>query len=335
MNDNWIKTIVLLELILSPGEETKIPEKYVNELLKEYLDNKYLKISEFNPVKEYYILEVTKETREKIISDIIPKLVKRINSPQYVESMPYDVVTNLIFEVGSKGTKFKDNEDDQFYIKFNGDDDGKLLMEKINRNIRLSKTQFNQIIRASEEARKISNQTLKDIASIKEIKGQIYSEFIAIIGIFSALIFGLFGGFEGIKGVLSLFEKDDKFGIISMYCGLVTLMIVTITFALIQFVGRLIGRNLKSCCCKTDCKCKPQDKYNIYTICVYISIGMILLGAALTGRSMLIKIIFSIIIIGIALVILGNFPKNFIECFKKIKECFKKIKKKSKAKNHK
>lgn len=274
----WLKTIVLLEIILAPSEEIKIPEKYVNELLKGYIDNKYLKILEFNRIDEYYILEVVEEAKEKIISDVIPTLVRKISSPEYVESMPYDVVSNLIFEVGSKGTKFKDNEDDQFYIRFSGADDSKLLMDKINRHIRLSKAQFNQIIKVSEEARKISNKTLKDIDSIKEIKGQIYSEFIAILGVFSALIFGLFGGFEGIKGVLSLFKSPNNFGTISMYCGLVTLMIVTITFALIQFTGRLIDKDIKSCCNEKECKCSPKNKYKIYTICVYISLAMILMG---------------------------------------------------------
>lgn len=276
---NWFKEVVLLEIILAPGEETKIPKEYVDEILRKYLNDGYLRIIKENTLEEYYILEVVDEYKTRIIVNIIPTLLKKINSEiSSIEAIPYDEITVLIFKLGSKGTKFKDS-DDQIYSRVNTDDDSRLLIDKINRHIRLSKTQFNQIIQVSEEAKAISNKTLKDIKSISSIKGQIYSEFIAILGIFSALIFGLFGGFEGVKGVLSLFENRDSFGVISMYCGLLTFMIVTITFALIQLTGRLIGKFPKSCSCNSDkCECKWYDRYKIYAICGGVSIGMIVVG---------------------------------------------------------
>lgn len=312
MNDDCIKIIVLLQIILAPGEETKIPKRYVENLLKPFLDNGYLKVLESNENEEYYVLEVVEKYKKKIINVIIPIFVRKSISSKisYGEEIPYDLITNLIFEIGSKGTKFKDNEDDEIHIEFdeNSNPELEILMFKINRSIRLSKTQFNQISRASEEARnisgearKISMNVLSEVDSVKKIKGQIYSEFIAILGIFSALIFGLFGGFEAVKGILSLFKSPNNFGIISMYCGLTVLMIVTITFALIQFIGKLIGKNIKSCCHEDSCDCVPQNKYKIYTICIYMSVAMILLGAGFNGTATFIKVACPLIILIIIL----------------------------------
>lgn len=303
------------------NEPLLVPNEYF-EALNDYEKSGFIDITKGN---KNNILEINSPLeKKKDIEDVMLMIISEIPSNKRLH---YGEISQVIFTLGTiNGNKFNESNDNKISLNIFNEDDLKKC-DKINDHITLSIIQLNQIIKVSEEAKEISNQakeisnqTLKDVDNIKEIKGQIYSEFIAILGVFSALIFGLFGGFEGIKGVLSLFEKGDNFGVVSMYCGLITLMIVTITFALVQFVGRLIGKNLKSCCCTDDCNCRPRDKYKIYTICVYISIGMILLGAALTERSMLIKIIFSIIIIGIVLVILGDFPKNFIECFKKIKK---------------
>lgn len=278
MNEDLIKTLVLLEVILAPSEETRIPILYKDSLLKSFIEKEYLSILETNVIDDYCVLEAVNEKRSdivKIISKFADKIIQRDVS---LDSIPYDIITGLIFEIGSRGTQFKDNNDDQFDGTFTGSHQSSTLINKIRRNIRLSKTQYNQIMKASEEAKEISNQSLKTIEQVKSVKGEIYSEFIAILGVFSALIFGLFGGFEGIKGILSLFKNATNFGVISMYCGLVVLIIVTISFALIQFTGRLIGKSVKSCCSSDECNHKWFRKYKIYTICVGVSLGMILLG---------------------------------------------------------
>lgn len=191
----------------------------------------------------------------------------------------YGKVSEVIFSLGAKGNEFVDSKDKISIISFEGTNSDKLKVhDKLNDHIKLSIIQWNQIRKASDNANKISKKILEDMKEMENIKGQIYGEFIAILGVFSTLIFGLFGGFEGIKGILSLFKNATNFGVISMYCGLLILVIVTISFALIQFTGRLIGKSVKSCCSSDECNHKWFRKYKIYTICVGVSLGMILFG---------------------------------------------------------
>lgn len=317
MDENLLIPYTIFHLLLDKieiDEVLLVPIEY-KDYLFDYKESELIDIKE-----EGKYLQITSSIdRKKDLQNTMLEIISEIPNDRRIS---YGKISKLIFTLGTIGNIFNESNDNEINLNANHANDSKKI-DKINDHINLSIIQLNQILEATKKANQISNQTLKDIASIKEIKGQIYSEFIAIIGIFSALIFGLFGGFEGIKGVLSLFEEDDKFGIISMYCGLVTLMIVTITFALIQFVGRLIGRNLKSCCYKTDCKCKPQDKYNIYTICVYISIGMIILGAIFNGNERLMDIIFWIIMIGILLTLIPTILKTLSFLFKKISSIIK------------
>lgn len=186
----------------------------------------------------------------------------------------YDVVSFVIYQLDYNDL-YKGDMEVYLYTENNSECEFK---EKIEKHIRLALVQYKQITGVSKKANKIADKALETMGEVENIKGQIYGEFIAILGVFSALIFGLFGGFEGIKGVLSLFKNENNFGIIAMYCGVVTLIIVTISFALIHFTGRLIGKDIKSCCSSNECNHLWFQKYKIYTICSSVSLGMIFLG---------------------------------------------------------
>lgn len=310
-------TILILGNILNTYKKLHLPPILYENVISLCRDNELF--SKTVKLKDKTL--TIEKSEEKNFLKLLDTYYKILSSEDTEgEHIQYDIISSLIYQLDPRDLE-KDG-DIEVYL-YTEDNSICLFKEKMEKHIRLALLQYRQITDASKKAENLANESLKTMKEVESIKGTLYSEVIAIIGIFSALIFGLFGGFEGIKGVLSLFEKDDKFGIISMYCGLVTLMIVTITFALIQFVGRLIGRNLKSCCYKTDCKCKPQDKYNIYTICVYISIGMIILGAIFNGNKRLMDIIFWITMIGILLTLIPTILKALSFLLNKISSIIK------------
>lgn len=94
--------------------------------------------------------------------------------------------------------------------------------------------------------------------NLNSTKGTIYTEFIAILGIFSALIFGLFGGFQGISQAVSSLVDHKNIGYLLVASSTITMCLTLLIFGLLQWVARISGRRLVSCDClsenKRDCK---------------------------------------------------------------------------------
>ncbi|WAO22022.1 hypothetical protein [Paenilisteria newyorkensis] len=94
------------------------------------------------------------------------------------------------------------------------------------------------------------------LQNIKNTKGQIYTEFVAILGIFSALIFTLFGGFKTLSESVSALQNGkipltNTLIMTSIVLGGLSLLI----FSLMQGVAKLSGRNLRTCGCEDRSKC--------------------------------------------------------------------------------
>lgn len=216
-----------------------------------------------------------KKNKQSII-DLL-KAIDGLNSPS-----PYDQLTTYIFE------NDKDNADELIALF----DESQAIFENslkegesypnidsffnsIRKHIKLAIIQQKHIVASSKEALKISeeaekniNQTEEKIKKLEEdlnkaeetiknmekIKGSIYTEFIAILGIFSALIFGLFGGFDGLsKAIVSLSSKWSMGKVLTISSGIM-LCLTLLIFALLQWVARITGRKLTSCDCYKEGK---------------------------------------------------------------------------------
>lgn len=126
---------------------------------------------------------------------------------------------------------------------------------------------------------KIQKKTLKEVS---RTKGQMYTEFVAILGIFSGLIFALFGGFDTLSSTISTLGKGEV--------PLTNILIVTsillaglslIIFTLMQGISKLTNRSLRSCGCENKRTCSHSIYQRHPMICWIIGLLMLVFFGSL------------------------------------------------------
>ncbi|ESS00599.1 hypothetical protein [Limosilactobacillus fermentum] len=105
-------------------------------------------------------------------------------------------------------------------------------------------------------------EIVKQLNGVETIKGTIYTEFITILGIFSAFIFGIFGGFQSINTTLNIFEKNRLIGKPLMMSATIMIALMIILYMFIGWLGQIVGRPLRRTCYK----CKENGNQE----CVHI-----------------------------------------------------------------
>lgn len=157
--------------------------------------------------------------------------------------------------------------------------------EKFLNHYRLSKIQKKFMMDVSKNAKRISNEAKEisneakesatsalemladtqkmttsindQIENMEKTKGTIYTEFIAILGIFSALIFGLFGGFQGLSEAIVKLSSNWSIGRVLIIGSGIMMCLTLLIFGLLQWVARITGRKLTSCdCYKNNEECR-------------------------------------------------------------------------------
>lgn len=118
---------------------------------------------------------------------------------------------------------------------------------------------------------------------LKLDKTKIYTDFVAILGIFATIIFAAFGGLNLLSGIFDNL-KDVKVGKLFIFSSLIIGAIITMLFLLLNGIAKLTGLNLKSCGChKKNLECNHSWIHQHPSIIIIsIFIGFIFLqGTAL------------------------------------------------------
>ena len=186
---------------------------------------------------------------------------------QYDKYLPYPEITNYMF---ANGDSISPNNLELILDEYFEDE----FSKKFKRHMNLALTQ-----------KHFFSQQLKDIDAqlndLVNIKGKLYSEFIAILGIFSALIFGLLGSLS-IFGELGSALKETPLYKIFVYIGLVSIAITLISFLSYNAVAKISNLRLRSCGCNAEnCYHNPVQKHPtvfmmIFVFLISISIGLIM-----------------------------------------------------------
>lgn len=129
--------------------------------------------------------------------------------------------------------------------------------EFINRNI-------NSLEPKLEETEKKLEKAEKKLEEIENIKGNIYTEFIAILGIFSTLFFALFGGFQGITETFSNIASNSSMGDILMIISMLFAALSIFCFAMLYWIAKITDRNVKTCGCKENCEHGIYKKFPLF-----------------------------------------------------------------------
>lgn len=119
-----------------------------------------------------------------------------------------------------------------------------------------------------------TSKKLKDAqAKLKETSKKIDSmltQYISILGVFATIVFGMFGGFDSLKEIMSNIAKGPITTILISFSSLM-LGLFCLVFLLIQSIARLTNKDTLNCEHherKKDCTCSLIERYPIFIISI-------------------------------------------------------------------
>lgn len=194
--------------------------------------------------------------------------------------VPYDVLTQEIYK------KPKAELDRLYFIAMENfsnlapSDFIEQIKNDTLRNIRLAVCQKKYITEniknANEKLEEMNDkaQTIKSefntvqdgLKKIKDLRSKIYTDFITILGIFSALLFGMFGGFDSLKEILSNLHNTSISTTLICFSSLM-LGLLCLIFLLVQSIARLTGKDTLGCehhGIDEHCSCSIIRKYPVF-----------------------------------------------------------------------
>ncbi|MEB8172143.1 hypothetical protein NGH30_09995 [Macrococcus caseolyticus] len=122
------------------------------------------------------------------------------------------------------------------------------------------------------------NEIDKKIKKLEESTTGIYTQFVAILGIFTSIMFALIGGFNELT-TLAMSVKDTPVPKLLIFMSLLMLGITLLVFMSYSAVSKLTGLKLKSCQCSDDeeCRCLFREKHptvfytSFFLICIMMT----------------------------------------------------------------
>lgn len=188
-------------------------------------------------------------------------------------NIPYDYIAKVIYEsddISSNESKIEQLDNNISFIleSYEGTNKDTLEnnLEKIANNYRLSLAQKDFIVKTTKSVEKrVSDldQKLKNLEEstknakenlekIEDTKSSIYTDFIAILGVFSSFVFVMFGGFSSLSEIIAtLSSKKVSVPITLMISSFLMASMFTIVYSLIVWIAKVIGKSIivKSCEC--------------------------------------------------------------------------------------
>ena len=108
----------------------------------------------------------------------------------------------------------------------------------------------------SEKFRKILNEASSELDKVKKTKTSIYTDFIAILGVFSSFVFVMFGGFSALSNIIkSLSHTDVSMPKILLISSILFGFLITVLYSLLYWISLIIDKPIfnNNCDCKKTC----------------------------------------------------------------------------------
>lgn len=141
----------------------------------------------------------------------------------------------------------------------------------------LSKSKSEMLSFQSQITSQMQEQLGKQLQTFKDSTASIYTDFIAILGVFSSFVFVMFGGFSAISDIVgSLSVKEVSLTKTLLISNTLMYTIITIVYFLLTWVSKIIGKPIvnKTCDCKSSCKniIHGLDRHRFYVGTIAINI---------------------------------------------------------------
>lgn len=161
------------------------------------------------------------------------------------------------------------------------------LAPKMEEHIKLALLQYETFFEEIESVKRKADsltQELNDKAiKLKKAKKKLKNStanFISILGIYSALIFGVFGGFDAFKSIFSNMKKTPVSTVL-VDGSVLMIGLITLVFILLQSIGILSGKPYLACehDNTSECNCSFSKRYPIFMLTLKIFLGILILGS--------------------------------------------------------
>ena len=144
-------------------------------------------------------------------------------------------------------------------------------------------TEVEEQIKTSEKSMNKMDLDIADITTriteVRNMKSGIYTDFIAILGVFSAFVFVMFGGIEIARAVFDVgddLQTMDLSKIITV-SSLMMIAILTLMYSLLLWIARITGKEFGNCMsCDKGCKHKWRHLFmrHSFYFCLLILLGI-------------------------------------------------------------
>lgn len=161
------------------------------------------------------------------------------------------------------------------------------LAPKMEEHIKLAllqyETFFNEIESVKTQAHKLTKDLETKERELKKATNKLNNStanFISILGIYSALIFGVFGGFDAFKSIFSNMKKTP-ISTVLIDGSVLMIGLITLVFILLQSIGILSGKSYLACGHNNtaECNCSFSQKYPIFSLTLKIFLGILIFGS--------------------------------------------------------
>lgn len=229
----------------------------------EFIDSKSL-------INGLYRLYIKPHEEEKIKIYATGLFKKTCHSSEY-DTFPFNIAMTFVYELGD----FNDFSQLQvngierivFGIDGEGSKDYNKIASKLDNYVQTAITQVssfsNKMLLINEKINTID----KTLDNFENLKSELYTNFIAILGIFSALLFGMFGGFDSLKEILSNLHNTSISTTLICFSSLM-LGLLCLVFLLVQSIARLTGKDTLGCehhgIDNKHCTCSTISKYPVF-----------------------------------------------------------------------
>lgn len=231
-----------------------------------------------------------------LIAEILTKDMTEVNSVlltliwrQEIQksTKKYPIITDVVFQTNT-------SEIDSEYYEANIDrilsyakeidivdsENAEKYMLSLSNHIKLAISQKDYINRNMSTVEKKLDETKETLKNVNDTKGTIYAEFVTILGIFTTIIFAVFGGFQQVQ-TLGVNLKETELGKLLFFLPLFMLGINFLVFLSFNAISKIIKKPIKSCGHDDFCSCSFSSKHPTIYGSSIIFIWVSLIGASI------------------------------------------------------
>lgn len=192
-------------------------------------------------------------------------------------------LSNLVSNINGFGTGFTKKEKKVIKEYKNEIEE---LPNRISESIKLALSQYEVFLKKfSDAANNLTvatdglNKVNKSYNEVSEKLDNYSSNFISMLGIFSALIFAVFGGFDAFKSIFTNINKAS-ISMIIINSSILMIGLIVLVFLLIQSICILSGKTFLACGCKNTsiCSHKFYERYPLFSFSIGFFLSLLILG---------------------------------------------------------